>query len=273
LFLLNPIPQSIAWDLFPPQFSKNWILGLDGKWLRRKGVVMIYRNITDSCDLWWNLWPSESYLALITDLQEIYFHCQLSFPRGVVSDWKGSIVNGINICFGGIPHQRCLAHVSRDVRSLLAKSSPILGTRQLRQVGLGISQIKSDLDRKDWQLWLACWEVFYGYLLTKKSYPVNLETSKRKWWYTHSNIRRAFRILSKDQNCLFEYLSHQNLPSTNNSLEGLNSDVKTKLANHRGMKYWQQYCFIQWYLIFKKVKKPFDLKRLWDIWKKLNNKK
>lgn len=234
---------------------------------------MIYRNVTDNVDLGWNLWPSESYVALITDLQELYYHCQANLPSGVVSDWKGSIVNGVNTWFGNIPHQRCLAHVVRDIKSLLAKSSPILGTRQLRQIGVGITQVKTELDKNDWQLWLTCWEVFYGYLLIEKSYPINPKTSKRKWWYTHGNIRRAFRILAKDQSCLFKYLSHSNIPNTNNNLEGLNSDIKNKLANHRGMKYWSQYCFVQWYLTFKKVKNPSNLMTLWDTWKKLNNKK
>jgi hypothetical protein len=167
------------WNLFPPKFSDSWVLGLDGKWLRRKGVIIIYRNITDDCDLWWNLWPSESYSALSTDLQEIYYLCGDYLPKAAVSDWKGSLVNGIAMWFGSIPHQRCLAHVARDIKNLLAKSSPILGTRELRKIGLAITQVKSNIEKQDWKLWLDCWEVFYGYLLKQKSYPVNPEITKK----------------------------------------------------------------------------------------------
>lgn len=268
-FFLRSIPQSVVWDLFPPKLSREWVLGLDGKWLRREGVILIYRNVTNNEDLWWNFWPSESYSALITDLQEIYFRTVNNLPAGAVSDWKGSLVNGVAMWFHDIPHQRCLAHVVRDMKKLLPKSSPIFGTRELRKIGVNITQVRSSDDLETWRLWLTCWEVFYGELLRERSYPLDPKTSKKKWWYTHSNIRRAFQILTKDQDCLFEYLNHPHIPNTNNSLEGLNSDIKTKLANHRGMKHWQQYCFVQWYLAFRKVKNPEDLRKLWAEWKKI----
>jgi len=269
LFFAHPLLPEQVWQIFPPQFSSNWTLALDGKWLRRNGVVMIYRNLTDHETLWWNWHTSESYAALHADLEAVATHCETQLPTGAVSDWKGSIVGSVAAWFGNIPHQRCLAHVERDIERLLPKYSPLAATQELRNIGTHVTQIKTHQEKEAWLLWLATWELCYGQVLKERSRPLDPSTVKRSWWYTHSNIRRAYRILTKDQHHLFEYLDHPEIPATNNTLEGMNSNFKGKLHDHRGMKPQQQYQFLSWYLTFQKVKTPADLKKLWDMWKSL----
>ncbi len=77
-------------------------------------------------------------------------------------------------------------------------------------------------------------------------------------------LRRAIKLLKFETKYLFAYLDYPFLPKTNNSLEGLNSQIKGKLSNHRGMKTHQQVIFIFWLLTFKRVKSRKDLKLLWD---------
>jgi len=46
-----------AWRVLPPTLVKTndpWVLGIDGKWLRRNGVVMIYRDITHKENIFWS---------------------------------------------------------------------------------------------------------------------------------------------------------------------------------------------------------------------------
>lgn len=267
VFFEHPLSAASVWQIFPPSFSSDWTLALDGKWLRRHGVVMIYRNLTDKTTLWWNWWPSESYAALHTDLQALATHCNQHLPTGAISDWKGSIVGSVAAWFGNIPHQRCLAHVERDIERLLPKYSPLPATQELRKIGTSITRIMTHDEKETWLLWLATWEVFYGHVLKERSRPATPTTVKRTWWYTHSNVRRAHRILMKDRHHLFEYLDHPEIPTTNNSLEGMNSNFKGKLHDHRGMKPQQQYSFLSWYCTFQKVKTSADLKKLWDLWK------
>lgn len=267
VFFQRPLSAADVWKIFSPQFSPTWTLALDGKWLRRNGVVMIYRNLTDKTTLWWNWWPSESYVALHTDLELISKHCGTHLPSGAVSDWKGSIVGSIAAWFGDIPHQRCLAHVERDIERLLPKYSPLAATQELRNIGTHITQIHTHDEKEEWLMWLNTWELCYGDVLKERSHPTDPTSSKRKWWYTHSNIRRAYRILTKDQHHLFEYLDHLEIPTTNNVLEVMNSNFKGKLHDHRGMKPSQQYQFLNWYITFQKAKTPAALKKLWGIWK------
>ena len=116
-----------------------------------------------------------------------------------------------------------------------------------------------------WSKDLESWQQKYGHLLKVKT--VSPETEKGSW-YTHSNLRRAINLLTKNQESLFQFLHRPFLPKTNNSLEGVNSQLKQKLGSHRGMKHWQQVSFCFWKLAFSRVKTKEDLKILWDSLKK-----
>lgn len=268
VFFRKPLTPVQIWSVFPPKFSSSWVYSVDGKWLKRQGVVLIHRNVTDKEILFWSWAANESYAAMRSDLIALGGLLRHK-PVGVVSDWKGSIRSGVVDVFGRLPHQRCLAHISRDIRRVLASKSPLQATMELRRIGLAVSSVKTHEQRSDWMLWLSVWEMIYGELLTQRSYYQDLITGKRRWWYTHKKLRAGFRILNRDQESLFTHLDEPIIPSTNNGLEAINGDLKIKLANHRGMKYPQQYSFIGWYLIFSKVKTNSDLKKLWDLWRSL----
>ena len=59
-----------------------------------------------------------------------------------------------------------------------------------------------------------------------------------KWHYTHSRLRSAYRSLKTNLPYLFTYLEYPDLdiPNTTNSIEGIFSNIKTKLRVHSGIK-------------------------------------
>jgi len=80
-------------------------------------------------------------------------------------------------------------------------------------------------------------------------------------------LRRAWHLLTNDWYPFFVHLNYPLFPNTNNSLEGVNSQLKNKLNDHRGMKTAQQVSFLFWYLSFTRTKTKQNLKKLWDYWK------
>lgn len=246
--------------IFPVKDQGRWVLGLDGMWLHRFGVVIIYRDVTHAVNLWWSWQKSESCEHLVDDFYQVWLLTKLNPPSGIVSDWKGAIVTLVENFFPNVPHQRCLAHLLREGRKLLPKGSPFIFTRQLRKIFQEIMFITDPSDYFDWSQKLDQWLENYSPLLKVKS--TNLET-KSGWWYTHGNLRRAVGLLTKNQESLFVYLHYPFIPKTNNSLEGVNSQLKRKLGDHRGISAPQQVNFCFWALAFSRVKSPADLKRLW----------
>ncbi len=273
LFLGKPLPLEKLWEVVTPMCMRSdlpWVLGIDGKWLRRKGVVMIYRDVSRGENLFWSYHSSESYQALHTDLLTLTGLLGDHLPVGVISDWKGSIVSGVSAHFQGVPHQRCLVHVVRDAKRFLPKGSPMIATRRLRAIARHLTKIETKKDKRDWIKQLIQWEKIFGYLLIEKTVSTNPLVNK-KWWYTHGNLRRGWNLLSKNWDPFFVHLDHSIIPSSNNSLEGTNSQIKKNLTNHRGMKTLQQVSFLFWYLTFTRTKNKQQLKKVWDVWRRLHN--
>ena len=248
--------------LFPvEETSADWVLGLDGRWLHRFGIIMIYRDVTRGVNLWWSWQKSESCQNLTEDFYQVYLLTQAHSPSGIVSDWQGSLVALTEAFFPGKPHQRCLAHLVREGKRLLPAGSPFFFTLELREIVQEVIFILDPQDYFDWSAKLANWQRAYGHLLKERT--ISLDSGKKKWWYTHGNLRRAIRLLTKDQDRLFQFLHYPFLPKTNNSLEGVNSQLKGKLGHHRGMRVQQQISFCYWYLAFSRVKSSLDLRKLW----------
>lgn len=272
VFFNKPLYYDEVWKVLPPKLVNPWVYGVDGKWLKRQGVFILHRNITTKENLYCSFHLGETYSALSSDslrLTEL-IGGKRSYPVGVISDWKGAIVSSVGSCFGDIPHQRCLTHVTRTLKILLPKKSPFLSTVLLRNIALKLIHLQSQEEIEVWFKSLASWHDRYGHRLKERTINQD-KTSKHKWWYTHSKLRRAWRLLTKNPEPFFKHLSHELLPHSNNSLEGTISQAVNKLINHRGMKLHQQISFLRWYFTFSRVKNKQDLKKLWAYWKSVNN--
>ncbi len=267
-FLDHPPTASDVWNILPPNSTTRtapWVYGCDGKWLGRAGVFFIHRNVTTKENLFWSFMSSESYEAIHRDLTVLTTLLGDHLPVGAVSDWKGAIVAGIASHFGNIPHQRCLAHVDRQAKRLLPQNSPYAATQALRRIASLLMLVETPTDPHVWQTSLARWEKQYGYMLTEKTQAPT--ATSRSWWYTHGNLRRAWRLLTHDQDPLFVFLINRLIPKTNNALEGVNSNLKQKLGDHRGMSVARQTSFLFWYMAFTRSKSEQDVKKLWVWWK------
>lgn len=259
---------SEVWDILSPETITTphpWVYGCDGKWLGRLGVFFIHRNVTTKENLWWSFMGSETYAAIGGDCRVLGDRLDTHLPRGAVSDWKGAIVMAVASHFGPIPHQRCLAHVMRAAKRLLPRNSPFEATRKLRWIAENLMLVEASGDPLVWKAMLTRWKKQYGMMLTEKTQAPT--GTSRSWWYTRGNLRRAWRLLTRDQDPLFVFLINPLIPNTNNALEGVNSNLKQKLGDHRGMKVTRQAAFLSWYLTFTRVKTDGDLKKLWGYWK------
>lgn len=267
-FLDHPLMASDVWEALPPETattSQEWAYGCDGKWLGRAGVFFIHRNVTTKENLWWSFMASETYEAIGRDCKALADRLEHHLPMGAVSDWKGAIVSAVASHFGEIPHQRCLAHVTRGAKRFLPRNSPFDATKKLRWIAENIIILETSRDPAVWKMLLTRWDKEYGCMLKEKTMAPAGET--RHWWYTHGNLRRAWRLLTYDQDPLFVFLINPLIPNTNNALEGVNSNLKQKLGAHRGMKVTRQAAFLSWYMAFTRSKSDKDLKKLWAYWK------
>lgn len=169
---------------------------------------------------------------------------------GMTSDWHRSIVAAVRLLFPTIPHQRCLVHTKRLVQGLLTRQPKTVAGQELLELVCLVSQIHTCYEAHIWILWLLRWKRRHEILIKHRSYATK-DDGTRTWWYTHKNVRRAFRTLWSTQDHLFLHLDHPELDKDTNDLEGLFAHVKEKLGTHRGLTRKKKIAFLYWYFHFK----------------------
>jgi len=244
-FLDNPsLPQ-------PPGEPKDIYLKVDAKYFGRWGCLLLYKAGRDL--IYWNFVRRETFGNYLYDLTQIR---RLGYTIvGVTSDWHGSIVSAVEYLFrGAIPHQRCLVHTQRRCESLLTKNPKTRAGTHLLQLVRDINQVTNHYEAKLWTNRLFYWERDYGYLTKERTYGWK-EDRRRTWWYTHKNLRSAFRTLNNTTNHLFLYLDYKYLEKDTNGLESEFSHLKQKLNMHRGLKRYRKVKAIYWFCHFKSLER------------------
>ncbi len=267
LFLLLPPSPALVNRINPPHCCSTtlWTYGFDGKWLGRSPVLLVHRDVINHETLWWSVNFSESMAAVREDLIGLIAACPgLIPPTGAVTDGKPGIASVIKEIFHLDHCQRCLVHIARDLKKYLPLRSPLEATQRLRTMSLPINEINSPADKDCYLAMLNHWHKQYDNLLKERSYPEPGSAVKRKWWYTHGNLRRAWRLLTKDQSSLFCFLDNPLVPKTNNSLEGVNRHLYRRV----GMGKAKQLSFMLWRLAFSRLKTKRQVLTLWAYWKR-----
>lgn len=269
-FLTRPPGPELLFRVVPPTATPGssalWAYGVDGFWFHRDRIVLLQRDVTHKETLWWSLHLSESAVSVCPVIDACGALVDHDALVGVVSDWKSALRTSVSAVFGNLPHQRCLTHVVRQAKRLLPERSPFLATRRLRDLAEALHRIDTFEDRDIWYAAMTRWGYGYSDMLTEKT--VAPKGSIRHWWYTHGNLRRAWRLLTHEHTALFQYLAVPVLPATNNSLEGVNRSLAGKISIHRGLTIDLQVSLVFWSCAFSRTKTPEDVHRLWDIWKK-----
>ena len=120
----------------------------------------------------------------------------------------------------------CQRHQVAIIRRYITKSPRLEAGKELKEISLLLTKSKRD----DFIFILDQWHKKWKSFIEEKTY--NEETGK--WHYTHSRIRSAYRSLKTNLPYLsicLEY-AERDIPNTTNSIEGLFSNLKTKLRVH-----------------------------------------
>lgn len=239
-FLDNPPPPK------PLKERKQIYLKIDGTYFSKWGCCLVYKEGKEK--IYWSFVLRETYFNYLHDLSDVK---RLGYDvLGVTSDWHGSLVSAVSTAHFDIPHQRCLVHTKRLCRTLLTRKPETEAGKDLLEISKLLTQIKNHKDKVVWIAWLKRFEDRYQDLMNQRTYAID-PSSKKKWWYTHRKLRRAFRTLKTSIPNLFIYLDNPNIEKDTNGLESEFSHLKEKLGNHRGLKREKKENFIKWYFYLK----------------------
>lgn len=191
-------------------------------WGRNFGVVILM-DASTSHVLWFKFIDRKERLD---DYREGLAYLKKSgiSVRAVVSDG----FTGLREMLSGTPCQLCQFHQLQRIRQLLTNKPKLPASVELK----GIASALTSSGRGQFRAMLEGWHNRWKDFLKEKTM---LDGGKS--FFTHRRTRSAYYSLKTHLDVLFTYLDFTDgsVPNTNNALESLNSVIKTKLRNHRGI--------------------------------------
>ena len=163
-----------------------------------------------------------------------HLHKYNVYPEAAVVDGTVGVIKMLED--KGIKVQFCQFHQLRIITQCLTRK-PILNPNiDLRNIDLSLTHV----DKENFTNMVYGWKLRYEFWMQEKN-----RTEAGKWEYVHKLTRRAIRSLINNLPYLFTYQEYPelNIPNTNNKIEGLHSELKRRLNNHRGLKKAQKIQF------------------------------
>lgn len=147
--------------------------------------------------------------------------------------------------------QRCRFHAWLNVKAKLTLHPETIAGRQLLGLTRDLLQCRSRRQARRWKHQLKHWYRKHGGYIGQRTTTTNPKPGQRKWHYTHARLRSAYRQLHTIQEDLLRasYRASPGLPRNTNYVEGgINSQLRTKLKDHRGMSWKHQMKLTEQYL-------------------------
>ena len=250
-FLDNPpIPKK------PSEAKRIW-LKADAKYFGKRGSVFSFCVILFKEEknlIYWRFARRETFREYIE-----CFVLLMSWGytiNGITSDWHGSLVSSVKYIFkDNIPHQRCLIHLQRMAESLLTRKPKTKAGKELLELVKELNNIRTESEKSAFLSLFNSFEKKYLSFLNERTYYTEEHTRKRKWFYTHKNVRRVYRTIKATTGNLFLYIEYPKLNKDTNGLESEFSHLTEKIQTHRGLKLERKKAAISWYIYLKNLER------------------
>ena len=137
--------------------------------------------------------------------------------------------------------QMCQYHQLRIVQRYLTRSPELPASKELLIIVNMLCHTDKESFIGAFEAWYKRWEAFL------KERTIDKKTGKSH--YVHKRMRSAYLSLKRNMPYLWTWYDHIDvgIPNTNNALEGMFTDLKTKLRNHAGLSKKRRKKFIDEY--------------------------
>jgi hypothetical protein len=157
---------------------------------------------------------------------------------------EGVVCDGLRGMFQMLSRYRvqmCQYHQMRIVQRYLTHSPELPASIELLSTVNLLTKTDKESFISLFETWSERWDAFL------KERTQDKRTGKS--YYVHKRLRSAFLSLKRNMPYLWTWYEHMEtgIPNTNNALEGMFADLKTKLRNHAGLSKERRKKFIDEY--------------------------
>ncbi len=143
--------------------------------------------------------------------------------KGIVCDGRRGLFQALS----AYPIQMCQFHQIAIVTRYITRKPRIEASKELKEIINLLPKTDKDSFFGTLNDWYNKWKDFIN------ERAINPQTGKSR--YVHKRLRSAYRSIIRNQPYLFTYQKQNQMPNTNNKLEGIFTDLKNKLRNHNGL--------------------------------------
>lgn len=209
---------------------------MDTTYWGRSFGVMLFKDAISGENLLKYYVSHETNIKYIEGANELI--CQGFQIQAVVCDGRRGLVQS----FGDTPVQMCQFHQVAIIRRYLTKKPKLLAAQELMKI---VSLLKKT-DKESFTGALSEWFDKWSDFINERT--TNPETGRT--FYTHKNLRSAYRSLKSNLPWLFTWYDNieLNIPNTTNAIDGHFADLKNKLRCHNGLSEKRKKKFIDGFL-------------------------
>lgn len=224
-------------------------LKCDAKYFGRSGCTLVFKE-RNNIILWFYAQRETyfHYLYCFSKLKDLGY-----LVKSVTSDKHGSVVAAVKTAYPYLPHQFCLVHLQRRCQALLTQNPETVAGERLLAIVQCLNQLKTWGEKQVFLTWLTRFERECREIINQRTYNKDPQV-KKKWWYTHRNLRLAFNTIKSSLGNIFFYLEDSSIPKDTNGLEAEFTHLKIKLNMHRGLSRERRENFVAWYWYLKSLK-------------------
>lgn len=178
----------------------------------------------------------------------------LPTPMYVVCDGQKGLLKAISICWPHTIVQRCRFHAWLNVKTKLTLHPESKAGQELLKLTRDLLHARTRKQARRWKKRLNNWHRKHEKYIDERTIKYDPKPRERSWRYTHERLRSAYRQLAKITDDLLRssYRPSPELPSTTNHVEGgINSQIRTRVKQHRGMTNEHQIVLVNWYLYLR----------------------
>lgn len=209
------------------------VIGIDTTWFGNLGLTLV-RDITNKKNIIWRFVQKENQLAY-SSLVQTCVDSGITL-LGIVTDGKDSFFHS----FENIPIQMCHFHMAHILRKYLTKNPTLECNKQLWKIWY---------DREKYTSQSFSIVLLKRYLkYSNELVEVYINRDTNTWEYSKQRTLNAYKSLRRFTPYLYTYKRSKWISTTNNSCEGVNSDLKNKMRNHNGLRWDRRAKVIHFYL-------------------------
>lgn len=218
---LTPPKLEVPTDIL----EKEVWLATDATHFKRWGCLYITKATGVSTPLAVSFCQRECFETAVDHLQPL----SSLLVTGYTTDGRRGLVTAYQQMFPQASGQRCLVHIQMRVRTLLTSRPKLEAGQSLLYLSNQLNKVKTTQQANKLLVDFSDWFIKYQTTVSQRTHK------GRSWWYTHKNLRKAWRHILNAQDNMFVFLDHKNSTYHNNHLEGTFGQRKPSLYRHRGL--------------------------------------